>query len=280
MDDSYHPEPKVTSKRVAIQRISPPEYPTGAPFDPDKQYPELQFVENTSPRINRVYEGIRNILLRLDLDAQNRESSHWNPLGDLVPEGGSVVIKPNLVSEARDSITNPESIVTHASVIRPLLDYAIKAVGENGSVIIADAPQFDSDFDDIVSTNGLSQTLEILSKRYGSKLPLLDLRAERVTVQKGIIVSRERLCGDPKGYSIVDLASGSRLVEIDNYSSRYRGSDYDRSVTIAHHTNGKHEFCISNTLLAADLVISIPKLKTHKKAGVTLNLKNLVGING
>src|SRR5690606_2650770 len=28
------------------------------------------------------------------------------------------------------------------------------------------------------------------------------------------------------------------------------------------------------------LVINLPKLKTHKKTGVTLSLKNLVGING
>src|SRR5262249_10462304 len=29
-----------------------------------------------------------------------------------------------------------------------------------------------------------------------------------------------------------------------------------------------------------DVVISLPKLKTHKKAGITVSLKNLVGING
>jgi hypothetical protein len=33
-------------------------------------------------------------------------------------------------------------------------------------------------------------------------------------------------------------------------------------------------------VLSADLVVNLPKLKTHKKTGVTLALKNLVGING
>jgi hypothetical protein len=98
MDDVDHVESKAMSNKVVIQRIFPPEYPIGAPFDPDEQYPELQFVQNTSPRINRVYEGIRNILSRLDLDVRNRGSPNWNPLRDLVPEGGSVVIKPNLSS--------------------------------------------------------------------------------------------------------------------------------------------------------------------------------------
>ena len=30
----------------------------------------------------------------------------------------------------------------------------------------------------------------------------------------------------------------------------------------------------------ADVVINLPKLKTHKKTGVTISLKNMVGING
>ena len=37
---------------------------------------------------------------------------------------------------------------------------------------------------------------------------------------------------------------------------------------------------ISRTILDADCVINLPKLKTHKKTGVTLCMKNLVGING
>jgi hypothetical protein len=37
---------------------------------------------------------------------------------------------------------------------------------------------------------------------------------------------------------------------------------------------------LSKTILSADVVIGIPKLKTHKKVGLTVNLKNLVGING
>ena len=34
------------------------------------------------------------------------------------------------------------------------------------------------------------------------------------------------------------------------------------------------------TIGTAEVLISLPKLKTHKKVGVTLSLKNLVGING
>ena len=34
-----------------------------------------------------------------------------------------------------------------------------------------------------------------------------------------------------------------------------------------------NEYCISNTILDADVIINIPKLKTHKKAGITVCLK-------
>ena len=36
---------------------------------------------------------------------------------------------------------------------------------------------------------------------------------------------------------------------------------------------------ICGTPICADVFISLPKLKTHKKTGVTLSIKNLVGIN-
>ena len=61
---------------------------------------------------------------------------------------------------------------------------------------------------------------------------------------------------------------------------RFRGADYDPGPTSEHHTGGRNEYLLSETVLGADLVVNLPKLKTHKKTGVTLALKNLVGING
>jgi uncharacterized protein (DUF362 family) len=39
-------------------------------------------------------------------------------------------------------------------------------------------------------------------------------------------------------------------------------------------------FLIARDILEADLVVNVPKLKAHKKAGITCCLKNLIGING
>ena len=43
---------------------------------------------------------------------------------------------------------------------------------------------------------------------------------------------------------------------------------------------GRHRYLVARELIEADVVFNVPKLKTHKKAGVTGALKNLVGING
>jgi len=69
------------------------------------------------------------------------------------------------------------------------------------------------------------------------------------------------------------------FAKIDGDRRRYYGALYDSSETNQHHSGGKHEYSISRTPLSADVFINLPKLKTHKKCGLTANLKGLVGIN-
>jgi len=46
------------------------------------------------------------------------------------------------------------------------------------------------------------------------------------------------------------------------------------------HKPGMHKYCITKELFDVDIVISMPKIKTHQKSGITGALKNLVGVNG
>jgi len=48
----------------------------------------------------------------------------------------------------------------------------------------------------------------------------------------------------------------------------------------AHHRPGKHEYLVTKRVFNCDLLINLPKMKTHMKAGLTGAMKNLVGING
>jgi len=51
-----------------------------------------------------------------------------------------------------------------------------------------------------------------------------------------------------------------------------------RAVPLRTRASSLKELCLPRTVLEADLVVSMPKMKTHHWAGVTLSMKNLFGI--
>jgi len=257
------------------------------PWDPGKAYPELAaLLGDRAGRgpANPAYAAVRQALRCAGLDADRYGTADWNPLGNLVARGRRVVLKPNFIrhwnplSETTDSTV--ESVITHGAVLRAALDYAILAAGREGSVAIAEAPQHDCDFDQIRRIVGLDELVRFYDETLGFELEVIDLRRETVVYRDGVIVERRALPGDPKGYRMVDLGPHSAFHGSGLDSSRFRGADYDSTPTSEHHTGGRHEYLLSETVLSADLVVNLPKLKTHKKTGVTLALKNLVGING
>jgi uncharacterized protein (DUF362 family) len=168
--------------------------------------------------------------------------------------------------------------ITHGSLIRAAADYVWKALEGRGRVIIADAPQGDSSFLRMYDLLGLASLRDFYSS-HGLNLEVFDLRREEWTNKGGSIAERCTLPGDPEGYVKFDLKDFS---EFSGHSGggNYYGADYDSDELNSHHSHGRHEYLVSGTAIKADVVINLPKLKTHKKAGVTVSLKNLVGING
>jgi hypothetical protein len=61
---------------------------------------------------------------------------------------------------------------------------------------------------------------------------------------------------------------------------RFRVSDYDPRRIEAFHLQGRHVYVLHRDVLAADVVVSLPKLKTHEKVGITCALKGCVGAIG
>ena len=189
------------------------------------------------------------------------------------------MIKPNFVMDCHYTGGDYQSVVTHGSVIRAVMDYVAIALQQEGQIIIADAPMLDNDFNRIVRRTGLEEVIDFYAQQ-GLTVKLYDLRVENVEMRDGLIVRRFKLSGDPVGYVAIDFASDSEFAEVAHLHKRYRGSDYDNHETARHHDDKANEYLLSKTVLNADVVINMPKLKTHKKIGVTLNLKNLIGING
>jgi hypothetical protein len=154
------------------------------------------------------------------------------------------------------------------------------ALQGRGRIIIADAPQNDADFEAIRRIAGLDEIRDLYHRHAGFQVEVCDLRPEKATKIDGVIVGHEPLPGDPAGYVKVNLGRLSMFAEVNHLCHLLYGSEYDTDEVRRHHHNDVHEYLISRTILAADAVISLPKLKTHKKTGITVNLKNMVGING
>lgn len=77
------------------------------------------------------------------------------------------------------------------------------------------------------------------------------------------------------------LLTASGLFDVlKEYHATYVDLDNDdaRPVKVTSHYTGFPHFYLPETILKADLLVSMPKLKTHHWAGATLSMKNLFGI--
>lgn len=270
--------------RVGLARTEPGYGAAAPPYGPGEAYPELRALYGDRLDVgppSPSYAGVRAALLGLGLDAERFGTPAWNPLGALVAPGRRIVLKPNFIrhwNPAPDGTL--ASVITHGAILRAAADYAFLAAGAQGSVEIAEAPQQDCDFSEIRRLVGLDVLVRHFAERCGRSLAVIDLRRECVETRDGIIVARHPLSGDPRGYRVVDLGERSFFEDSGLDPQRFRGADYDPGPTTAQHTGGRNAYLLSESVLSADLVVNLPKLKTHKKTGVTLAFKNLVGING
>jgi uncharacterized protein (DUF362 family) len=257
------------------------DYPSKAPFHPPEEYPEYPFKGDGLDTDNYVYASMREILKVLGWDRDNFGTTRWNPLGRLIKPGDNVVIKPNLViSEHKLGERGLLASVAHGAILRPLIDYAYIANQGKGSITICDSPIKEVDFHRITDLIGAGEIVRFYATVPGAKVHLLDLRDVQVDRDRtGVMTRQHALPGDPKGYTIVDLGANSLFSEIERYTSLLRSTAnvYEQTIQEAH-SAGRHLYSISNTVLEADVVINLAKLKTHCKTGVTLSLKNMVGI--
>lgn len=263
-------------KGLAIRQRSGLEYPHIAPFDPDELFDELMDVTVADER-NNVYREIRQTFIDLQLDKKHLLTPAWSPLSELVSPGNTVVIKPNFVLHTHKEELQ-EYVTTHPSVLRPIIDYCWKAMGQTGLIVVGDAPSAEADFDVVADRLGLRKMIETLRSR-GVNVELHDFRALKVLTENGVWVGEQELPAESPSSRIVNLGRESKFAIAKYANVKLRGAGYDIKATNRHHRGDIHEYRVSTTLLHADVVISVPKLKTHRKAGLTCCMKNLVGIN-
>lgn len=226
------------------------------------------------PESRALGELRHNILdtLGLDLFAAN------------IKPGDRVVIKPNLVRHWHPEGKDLYALITHPALIKAVVDEVYTQLQGRGTIIIADAPMADTDFSELLKITGLDRLPSYYRQKYDFKLEIRDLRKYRYTFKSGPHgyghEVRQALGGDPEGYTEINLGDQSAFARLD-HTELLQGTDIARRAeTIQNHTPQTNKYLIANTILNADVLISMPKLKTHGKVGVTLNSKGMVGING
>ncbi len=252
--------------------------PVPAPFHPHVQYPEYR--GETGAARNSLYDAVREMFRSLGYDKENFGTPQWNPLGEFIGQGDSVLIKPNMVLHRsyRDS-EDYHSVVTHPALVRSVVDYVAIALKGKGKIVIGDAPINSADFGLIRDNMGLSH-LEAFYRGSGIDLSVLDFRLFTMEKDQAGIVRNQARVVTADEHIVVRFGKESALAEYGENYKNFRVTEYDGDEMPVRHNVDAHEYCIHRSVCDADVIISLPKIKTHHKAGYTCAMKNYVGING
>ncbi len=244
-------------------------------FRPGVAYPEYLYNE-ISMHGNDAYDLVRESLFLLGLDKENFGKPCWNPLGDLIKQGDCVLLKPNLVMHTNPKGHGLDCLVTNPSVVAAAIDYVLIALNGSGKIIVGDAPMQECDFKSLVCELGY----EALIKFYKNKnidIELIDFRNVKTYVDHGLRKLREPAGNKGKIVDVTSISSFNGLSQ--QHMDNLRITNYDPRILRPHCNIHKHEYKIAEEVLKADVIINLPKPKTHRKAGITACLKNMVGIN-
>ncbi len=196
--------------------------------------------------------------------------------GGKIPPGAKVLVKPNWVLHANLGPWGMEPLVTHPSLVKAVVEEVLRS--RAGQVIVGDAPVQGCNFDRLMNIGGFPPWAEDLAAREPRFQGLRDFRRTRTVVhQWHRETAREQRSADH--FVLFDLG-GESLLEPITVDGAFRVTMYDPKLMRETHRPGRHQFLVAREILEADVVINLPKLKTHKKAGITCALKNLIGING
>lgn len=249
-------------------------------YNPDSAYPEyIWSSSDISKEKNNIYEMVRNCLIGLNMDANNFNTKQWNPFGELIKEGDTVVIKPNWVmhynKNKRITEYSLECLITHPSVARVVTDYCLIALNGTGRIIIGDASMQGCDLDRLIEISGYKDLFSFYNQHSINILPT-DFRQFSTIVDKNeVLIGRKYNSSEALE---VKLNSMSRLNSKSSYIMQYKVSDYNDKITNMYHHNEKHTYLINKDVLSADVVINLCKPKCHRLAGITAAVKNIVGI--
>lgn len=195
------------------------------------------------------------------------------PLADIIHPGMTVLLKPNWVLHENLGGHGMDCMVTHPNFLLAVLTEVFKTKPQK--VIIGDAPVQACDFNALVTPEWLREVEKIATCPF----EVVDFR--RTILHKGSFVEgQHRDLRSEQNYILFDLGKESLLEPVSSPDGRFRITCYDPDQLAERHRPGRHQYLLCREPFEADVILNLPKLKTHKKAGITAALKNLVGLNG
>jgi uncharacterized protein (DUF362 family) len=185
-----------------------------------------------------------------------------------------VLLKPNWVRHTKVK-SDEFCLCTNEAVILSLLTFVLEK--KPSIVVIGDAPVQGCNWDKLISPS-FYEEVKLLSKKHNTPIEVKDFRRVSFNPLNNKLDEEKNPLSN---YTIFDVGKESYLEPISNpLKNLFRVTQYNPDRFIHTHTLGMHKYCIINELFSSDVVISIPKVKTHQKAGITAALKNIVGLNG
>ena len=198
--------------------------------------------------------------------------------GTIVAEGTKVVVKPNFVLHRNQHVrAGPLPLVTHHTLIQAVVTEVLKA--NPASVVVGDAPVQSCDLDELLRTTQLRDWADDLQARDPRFQGIHDYRRTVCRVENGVRLAEENLRPHEQ-YVLYNLGCDSLLEPLTDARHPFRVTCYDPREMEKTHSPDNHQYLVAREIIEAHVVINLPKLKTHRKAGITNALKNLVGING
>ncbi|HEY3582603.1 MAG TPA: DUF362 domain-containing protein, partial [Pyrinomonadaceae bacterium] len=235
------------------------------------EVPASAYAEETSPD-SSIADAVGHVATELGWGAADK-----GPFGALIQPGARVLIKPNWVLHHNQGTGGMEPMITHHSVIKAVVLAVLQA--DPAEVIVGDAPIQTCDFEKMLAEGDLVTWANELSKADSRFKGVKDFRRTTSQYVNGVRVAEENLRPEDE-FVLFDLAQDSLLEPITDEKDDFRVTCYDPRLMAKTHGRGRHRYLVARDVIAADVVINLPKLKTHKKAGITCALKNLIGING
>lgn len=226
------------------------------PFQQESAYSELiNFYDS---------EGLYDAVIKLF-------QKHINP--EWIKEK-NILIKPNWVKHSSNTAddlclrTNDRFVLTATKAILKM---------QPRKVVIGDAPIQGCNWEKMINETFIGNLSE-LSSEFFIPISVKDFRRRKYNANSNFLTADVNPESD---YIIVDLANNSLLEPITKPGiNNFRVTQYNPDRMLIAHGPGVHKYCITKELFAADVVFSLPKIKTHEKTCITGAIKNLVGLNG